>query len=75
MVNAESTPLEDPETGKSTLYVDIANYVEMYVTDKSIKESTKETLRRVHIFINNAKRNLLGNYPKITGEISSTMSH
>ncbi len=107
MISAESTPLEDLETGKkskhvryfkakvldnhkaeqvnnhinesideksivftdkSTSYVDISNYVEMYVTEKSSKESTEETLRWVHIFISNAKRNLLGNYHKIKGK-------
>lgn len=107
LVSAESTPLEDMETGvksnhvryfkakvlenhqssevneyvadsfdeksivftdKSTSYVDIADYVEMHVTEKSSKESTKETLRWVHIFISNAKRNLLGNYHKIKGK-------
>lgn len=107
MVSAESTPLEDPETGKkskhvryfkakvldshkseevnnyvsesideksivftdnSTSYVDISNYVEIYVTEKSSKETTEETLRWVHIFISNAKRNLLGNYHKIKGK-------
>ncbi|MDT9278043.1 MAG: IS1595 family transposase, partial [Limnospira sp. PMC 737.11] len=55
-------------TDKSTSYVDIANYVEMYVTEKSSKESTEDTLRWVHIFISNAKRNLLGNYHKIKGK-------
>lgn len=55
-------------TDKSTSYVDIADYVEMHVTEKSSKESTKETLRWVHIFISNAKRNLLGNYHKIKGK-------
>lgn len=107
IVSAESTPLENPETGKkskhvryfkakvldshkseevdnyvsesideqsivftdkSTSYVDISNYVEIYVTEKSSKETTKETLRWVHIFISNAKRNLLGNYHKIKGK-------
>ncbi|MEN8835470.1 MAG: IS1595 family transposase [Polaribacter sp.] len=53
---------------KSTSYVDIADYVEMHVTEKSSKEATKETLRWVHIFISNAKRNLLGNYHKIKGK-------
>ncbi|WP_185095099.1 transposase, partial [Riemerella columbina] len=43
-------------------------YVEIYVTEKSSKETTKETLRWVHIFISNAKRNLLGNYHKIKGK-------
>lgn len=107
MVSAESTPLEDPKTGKkskhvryfkakvledhtangvnqaskesfdeksivftdkSTSYVDIADYVEMHITEKSTKESTADTLRWVHIFISNAKRNLLGNYHKIKGK-------
>lgn len=55
-------------TDKSTSYVDIADYVEMHVTEKSSEQSTKETLRWVHIFISNAKRNLLGNYHKIKGK-------
>ncbi|WP_018676394.1 transposase, partial [Riemerella columbina] len=55
-------------TDKSTSYVDISNYVEIYVTEKSSKATTKETLRWVHIFISNAKRNLLGNYHKIKGK-------
>jgi len=55
-------------TDKSTSYVDIADYIEMHVTEKSSKESTAETLRWVHIFISNAKRNLLGNYHKIKGK-------
>ncbi|MFD2588090.1 IS1595 family transposase [Croceitalea marina] len=53
---------------QSTSYVDIADYVEMHVTEKSSKESTEETLKWVHIFISNAKRNLLGNYHKIKGK-------
>lgn len=104
---AESTPLEDPETGKksrqcryfkakvltdhkadeinqtvqesideksivftdkSTSYVDIADYVELHITEKSSKDTTKDTLRWVHITISNAKRNLLGNYHKIKGK-------
>ena len=104
MIIAESTPLEDPDTGKkerqcryfkakvldahkaegvndtittsldeqsivftdkSTSYVDIADFVELHVTEKSDKETTKETLKWVHITISNAKRNLLGNYHKI----------
>lgn len=104
MILAESTPLEDPQTGKvqrqcryfkakvledhkaegvndtisacvdeqsivftdkSTSYVDIADFVELHITEKSDKETTKETLKWVHITISNAKRNLLGNYHKI----------
>lgn len=106
-ISAESTPLEDPETGekgkqcryfkmkvleghssdevnefivqniaeesivfsdKSTSYVDIANYVEVHVTEKSTKETTKTTLQWVHIAISNAKRTLLGIYHKIKGK-------
>lgn len=105
-VMAESTPLEDIETGEktnhcryfkakvlathqadeisetvqgtfdetsivftddSTSYVDISDYVELHVSEKSTKELTTETLRWVHITISNAKRNLLGNYHKIKG--------
>ncbi|MDT8347895.1 MAG: IS1595 family transposase [Flavobacteriaceae bacterium] len=55
-------------TDKSTSYVDIADFVELHITEKSTKESTKDTLKWVHIFISNAKRNLLGNYHKIKGK-------
>lgn len=106
-VMAESTPLEDPDTGersnqcryfkakvmdshqaeeinqtikgsideqsivfsdKSTSYIDISDFVELHVTEKSSEKTTKETLRWVHIMISNAKRNLLGNYHKIKGK-------
>ena len=106
-IMAESTPLEDVETGekskhvryfkakvlnthlsdeidtvledsfneknivftdKSTSYVDISDYVELHVTEKSNKETTQDTLKWVHIFISNAKRTLLGNYHKIKGK-------
>jgi hypothetical protein len=40
----------------------------MHVTEKSTKESTETKLRWVHIFISNAKRNLLSNYHKINGK-------
>ena len=100
MIMAESTPLEDPNTGKkerqcryfkakvldyhktegvndtvassldeqsivftykSTSYVDIADFIELHITEKS----NKETLKLMHITISNAKRNLLGNFHKI----------
>lgn len=107
-VMAESTPLEDPKTGKkskhcryfkakvldknhasekidetieesldektivfsdkSKSYVDIAKFVDLHITVKSDKNTTKETLQWVHIFISNAKRNLLENYHKIKGK-------
>lgn len=104
---AESTPLEDLETGKkskhiryfkmkvldshkseeidetvengiqdssivfsdkSTSYVDIADYVEVHITEKSTKETTNNTLKWVHIAISNAKRTLLGIHHKIKGK-------
>ena len=106
-IMAESTPLEDIDTGKksshcryfkakvltdhtaeqinqtvkesiseksivfsdrSTSYIDIADFVELHITEKSDKQTTKETLKWVHITISNAKRNLLGNYHKIKGK-------
>ena len=53
---------------KSTSYIDIANFVEIHITEKSNKETTTETLKWVHIAISNAKRNFLGNYHKIKGK-------
>jgi transposase-like protein len=55
-------------TDKSTSYIDIADYVELHLTEKSDKNTTKTTLKWVHITISNAKRNLLGNYHKIKGK-------
>jgi transposase-like protein len=55
-------------TDQSTSYVDIADYVELHISEKSTKQTTKETLKWVHIYISNAKRNLLGNYHKIKGK-------
>ena len=106
-VMAESTPLEDIETGeksshcryfkmkvlesfekqeineiiqqnvnqttivfsdRSTSYVDISEFVEVHITEKSDDNTTKTTLRWVHIAISNAKRTLLGIYHKIKGK-------
>lgn len=106
-VMAESTPLEDIETGKrskhcryfkmkvlgdhlsnevekviaenldeksivfsdkSTSYIDIANYVDIHITEKSNRETTIKTLPWSHIAISNAKRNFLGIYHKIKGK-------
>ena len=52
-------------TDKSTSYVNIADYVEIHITEKSSKKTTKETLKWVHIAISNAKRNFVGTYYKI----------
>jgi hypothetical protein len=107
VVMAESTPLEDLETGltssqcryfkmktlesheksasngivveyihekavifsdQSTSYVDFAELVEMHVMEKSSEQTTKTTLKWVHITISNAKRNLLGVYHMIKGK-------
>ena len=51
-------------TDKSTSYIDIANYVEVHVTERSNNETTTSTLKWVHIAISNAKRTLLGIYHK-----------
>lgn len=53
---------------QSTSYIDISDYVELHITEKSDRQTTRETLRWVHITISNAKRNLLGNYHKIKGK-------
>ena len=53
---------------KSTSYFDIADYVEVHITEKSTKESTKTTLQWLHIAISNAKWTLLGIYHKIKGK-------
>jgi hypothetical protein len=52
-------------TDKSTSYINIADYVEVHITEKSSEQTTKETLKWVHIAISNAKRNFTGNYHKI----------
>ncbi len=52
-------------TDKSTSYVDISDFVQIHICEKSSSETTKETLKWVHIAISNAKRNMLGNYHKI----------
>jgi hypothetical protein len=68
-INAEAGQFIDSEcivfTDKSSSYVDIADFVELHISEKFDKQTTKETLRRVHITIGNAKRNLPGNYHKI----------
>lgn len=53
---------------KSTSYVDISNYIETHVMEKSDKQTTNSTLKWVHIAISNAKRTLLGIYHKIKGK-------
>ena len=45
--------------------MNIADYVEVHMTEKSNKQTTKETLKGLHTAISNAKRNFTGNYHKI----------
>ena len=52
---------------KSTSSLGIEKFIEAHITEKSSRETTTETLRRVHIAICNAKRNFLGIYHKING--------
>lgn len=53
---------------KSTSYVNISDYVEIHMTEKSDNNLTKTTLKWVHIAISNAKRTLLGVFHKIKGK-------
>lgn len=52
-------------TDKSTSYVNIADYVDLHISEISNEKTTKETLKWVHIAISNAKRNFAGTYHKI----------
>ena len=53
---------------KGTSYVDISDYVQRHITEKSDKKVTETTLKWVHIAISNAKRTLLGVFHKIKGK-------
>ena len=53
---------------KSTSYVNISNYVDVHVSEKSTKQTTQDLLKWVHIAISNAKRTLLGIFHKINGK-------
>ncbi|HIP37384.1 MAG TPA: IS1595 family transposase, partial [Crocinitomix sp.] len=55
-------------TDKSKSYIDISNFVEVHIMEKSSKKTTVTTLRWVHIAISNAKRTLLEIYHKIKGK-------
>jgi hypothetical protein len=52
-------------TNKSTSYINIVDYVAIYISEKSTEQTTKETLKWVHIAISNTKRNFVGTYHKI----------
>ena len=53
---------------RSTRYVNISNYVEAHLTEKSSEQTTNTSLKWVHIAISNAKRTFLGIYHKISGK-------
>lgn len=53
---------------ESTSYVDIENFVEMHITEKSTPTTTKTFLRWVHIAITNAKNSFEGTYQRIKGK-------
>ncbi len=45
--------------------MNIADYVDIHISEKPNERTTKETLKWVHIAISNAKRNFVGTYHKI----------
>jgi transposase-like protein len=53
---------------QSKSYVDISEYVEVHIEEKSSPETTVTTFKWVHIAISNAKRWLLGIHHKIIGK-------
>jgi hypothetical protein len=55
-------------TDKSKSYLDISDYVDIHIMEKSSKQTTITTLKWAHIIIANAKRTLLGIYHKIKGK-------
>ncbi len=52
-------------TDKSTSYVNIADYVDIHISEKSDEKTTRENLKWVHIAISNAKRHFVGTCHKI----------
>lgn len=63
-IKTQSVILSD----KSTSYVNLADYVEVHVQQRSDKETTVELLKWVHIAISNAKRWLLGIHHMVKGK-------
>jgi len=52
---------------KSTSYVNISDYIDAHINEKSSNQTNQTMLKWVHIAISNAKRTLLGIYHKISG--------
>ena len=63
-IDKESVVFSD----RANTYLNISDYVDTHMSEKSTKETTATTLKWVHIAISNAKRNLLGVYHKIKGK-------
>lgn len=63
-IKTQSVILSD----KSTSYVNLSDYVEVHVQQRSDKETTVELLKWVHIAISNAKRWLLGIHHMVKGK-------
>jgi len=55
-------------TDKSTSYEEFSKLFETHLSFKSDKETTRTTLKWVHVNISNAKRNLLGVYHMMAGK-------
>jgi len=55
-------------TDQGNNYQDIHKFVDMHITEKSSKNSTKTTLKWAHIEIGNAKRTFLGVYHKMSSD-------
>ncbi|MEI6684199.1 MAG: IS1595 family transposase [Bacteroidota bacterium] len=55
-------------TDQGNNYQDIHKFVDMHITEKSSKNTTKTTLKWAHIAISNAKRTFLGVYHKISSD-------
>jgi len=53
---------------RSKSYIDISNYVELHIEERSSKETTKTVLQWVNITISTAKRWLLVIHHKIKGK-------
>ena len=55
-------------TDQGNNYQDIHKFVDMHITEKSSKNTTKTTLKWAHIAISNAKRTFLGVYHKMSSD-------
>ena len=55
-------------TDQGNNYQDIHKFVDIHITEKSSKNTTKTTLKWAHIAISNAKRTFLGVYHKMSSD-------